>query len=404
MKRKRMTALALCAALAVTAAPSTLAFAAGSSGQDIYHVNTNGELTGYEGNGYVEVPEDVDGMAITKVKENAFKGVKNITAFDSGHAKVIGDYAFENSGLNYVHIHSDVKQIGMYAFANCSELATVVYEPKDCVLGALAFGNTNSVLFKIPCSSDISKALEDIKEAKHDSNFTYELTHEYTKSSTIKEDDGTPALVCKDCGARYIDAEGDGYGDDYGYDEEMPFTDVAFDSWYHSYVKAAYEMGIINGKSATRFDPNANMTLAEAAKIAALVRKAQLEDHTAIEQTGKEWYSGYIDYCYSSGILEDYIRFDWNKPATRAQMAYIFARADVTGYQPNPDVPLTDIPDVHDTTPYAYEILDLYRKGIAAGSDAKLTFHPDANIKRSEVSAIVSRMLIADMRLDLPKG
>lgn len=85
-------------------------------------------------------------------------------------------------------------------------------------------------------------------------------------------------------------------------------------------------------------------------------------------------------------------------------MAYIFARADISDYVPNPDVPLTDIPDIHDITPYAYEILDLYRKGIAAGSDSNYTFHPDNRIKRSEVSALVSRMIITDMRIDLPKG
>ena len=66
-------------------------------------------------------------------------------------------------------------------------------------------------------------------------------------------------------------------------------------------------------------------------------------------------------------------------------------------------VPFIDIPDVEETTTFAYEILDLYDKGIAVG-DESMSFHPDDNIKRSEAAAIISRILFYDMRIELAKG
>ena len=85
-------------------------------------------------------------------------------------------------------------------------------------------------------------------------------------------------------------------------------------------------------------------------------------------------------------------------------MAYLFSRCDAFPYIVNPDVPLTDIPDVHDTTAFAYDILELYRRGVAVGSDEFMTFYPDSQVKRSEAAAFIARILNADMRIELPKG
>ena len=85
-------------------------------------------------------------------------------------------------------------------------------------------------------------------------------------------------------------------------------------------------------------------------------------------------------------------------------MAYMFSRCDTEPYEINPDVPLTDIPDVYDTTAFAYEILDLYRRGIAVGSDEYMTFYPNEQVKRSEAAAFIARILCYDMRIGLSKS
>ena len=412
MRIKRMTAMVFAAALIMTFFPSCASFADGgekdrkvenyeeTSYQEADYKASGGTVTEFMGTGEFRTPTYVNSVKITKIGEKACQNRQDIFFADTVNAEVVGDYAFNKSGLETLYIGENVKQIGMYAFSDCSKLSTVIYEPKKCVIGALAFSNTGNIKFFIPCTNDIESALDEIRDAKLDDNFTYDRMHYFVESATEKETDGSPVLYCSKCGEKYFADEGESGA----FDDTLPFTDVSASSWYYDYVKTAYGMGIVNGKSGGRFDPDANMTLAEAAKIAALVHKTQLGEDPVIAQTGSKGYTAYVDYCYDNNIVEDYVKFDWTKPATRCQMAYIFSRADISKYIPNPDVPLTDIPDVHDTTPYAYEILDLYRKGIAVGSDAKYTFHPDNNIKRSEVSALVSRMIINDMRIELAKG
>jgi len=86
-------------------------------------------------------------------------------------------------------------------------------------------------------------------------------------------------------------------------------------------------------------------------------------------------------------------------------MAYIFSRCDPyeEWFEPINDVPMTDIPDVNASTPYAAEILILYNKGIAVG-DTNMRYNPNSNIKRCEAAAIVCRITSWRSRIELPKG
>lgn len=403
MKKKKIAALTTALALIVTMIPTTFVSAAGSG-----DFTADGSvLTGFNGNDSMVVPDTVNGIHITGIKDHMCENRKDINYVDTSNVNTIGDYAFKGSSIMALELRSAAKKVGKYAFADCSKLEYIYFNSSDVVLGEKALAGTGHIVLNIPCISDVSTLLNKVKDAKLDTNYEYELSHRYVASETEKDQYGFPVVRCEDCG---IGAPEDNYGDEGpdgpDYNEEMPFKDVDFNAWYHSYVRVAYELGIINGKSAEKFDPNANMTLAEAAKIAAMINKKQKGENTYIEPTGTRWYDAYVDYCFENGIIEysKKSEFDWTKPATRGQMAYLFSRADILDYVINPDVPLTDIPDVNSATPYAYEILDLYREGIASGSDEKYTFYPDRNIKRSEVSALIARIIIEDMRIELPKG
>ena len=144
------------------------------------------------------------------------------------------------------------------------------------------------------------------------------------------------------------------------------------------------------GKSKTIFDPDAGMTCAEAVKIAASIH--MIFNESSLPTPEGRWYQQYVDYCYENGIIEKSAVFDWEENITRAQMAYIFANCDPFDdwYVNINDVPITDIPDVSGTTPFAYQILELYNKGIAVG-DESMSFYPNDSIKRCEAAAIVSR-------------
>ena len=56
------------------------------------------------------------------------------------------------------------------------------------------------------------------------------------------------------------------------------------------------------------------------------------------------------------------------------------------------------IPDVDKNAAYAKDLLMLYNAGIILGSDAKGTFNPTSDIKRSEVAAIINRIALPENR------
>ena len=104
----------------------------------------------------------------------------------------------------------------------------------------------------------------------------------------------------------------------------LPFTDVPASAWYYNDVKTAYESGLLNGKTASSFAPEDNLTYAEAVKLAAAMNQKYLTGSVTLTN-GSPWYQSYVDYCKAQGIIvRDY---DWTAPATRAGYIEIFARA-----------------------------------------------------------------------------
>jgi len=94
-----------------------------------------------------------------------------------------------------------------------------------------------------------------------------------------------------------------------------------------------------------------------------------------------------------------------NKNISRREYAYIFSKAlPSEALAERNNIPSGSIPDVKEEKGvYNKAVYRLYRAGIVAGSDAKGTFNPDSNIKRSEVAAILIRMMDAAARVDAPK-
>ena len=176
------------------------------------------------------------------------------------------------------------------------------------------------------------------------------------------------------------------------------FSDVRESDWFYENVKAVYEYGLMIGDSPTKFRPNGNVTIAETITLAARLH--------SIYQTGKNdfetstpWYQVYIDYAESNGIVRTAYQ-DYNRAATRAEYAVILAAAfpEQALKQIN-QIPDNTIPDVKISDTYGEAVYRLYRAGVLTGSDGKGTFHPNSNIRRSEVAAIISRMADADQRV-----
>lgn len=185
--------------------------------------------------------------------------------------------------------------------------------------------------------------------------------------------------------------------------EELPFTDVPESAWYYADVAAAYESGLINGKSATTFAPNAYLTYAEAVKLAACMNQLISQGEVTLEN-GDPWYQSYVDYLADGGLLPG--EYNWNSLATRAGYMEIFSAAlpDSSLRQIN-SVPRGSIPDVPADHPSADAIYRLYRAGILQGSDPIThSANPDSSIRRSEVSALIARIIDEDKRISFFMG
>jgi len=176
-----------------------------------------------------------------------------------------------------------------------------------------------------------------------------------------------------------------------------PFTDVPAYQWYYADVSNAYEMGLINGKSATTFKPDDNLTYAEAVKLAACMNQRYATGSVSLTN-GQPWYQTYVEYCKTKKIID--VDYAWEQPATRAGYMEIFAGAlPKSALKQINNIPDGTIPDVPMTHNQAAAIYKLYRAGILQGNDEAHNCNPGASIKRSEVAAILTRMMDSSKRI-----
>ncbi len=188
---------------------------------------------------------------------------------------------------------------------------------------------------------------------------------------------------------------------------DLPFTDVPADAWYRDSVASAYENGLIDGKGGGIFAPEDPLTCAEAAKLAACMYQQATEGEITLTN-GDPWYAPYVDYLNSFDASSSFAeKYEWTKPATRAEFLEIFADAlPLEKLEAVNDIPFGSIPDVPADHPQAGSIYRLYRAGIVQGSSGTLDGEaadnlckPDDTIRRCEVAAILTRMTDADSRL-----
>ncbi len=176
------------------------------------------------------------------------------------------------------------------------------------------------------------------------------------------------------------------------------FQDVPSNEWYADAVKTSYELGLFDGKSSIVFDPSGNLTIAEAIKLAACLHSIYYTGKTEFDTKASPWYRPYVDYAMKEGIIKgEYANY--NKTATRAEFAVIFAAAfPDEGLATINQVDDGGIPDISMQSTYASQVYKLYRAGILIGSDSKGSFRPQTNITRSEVAMIVTRMAMPEKR------
>lgn len=187
-------------------------------------------------------------------------------------------------------------------------------------------------------------------------------------------------------------------------ENKVTFGDIAHvSSWAGRAIEVVAAKGAINGKAEGVFDPNANVTRAEFAKM--LVRALDLENGSATENfadvNANDWFAPYVAAASQAGIIKgkSATKFDPSAPIKRAEMATMITRALqlVNGSKDVADVEaaLAKFAD-------ADQINETLRAGVAFAADKEIVvgnngkFDPVASATRAQAAVIIYRAINAN--------
>ncbi|MFA7216026.1 MAG: InlB B-repeat-containing protein, partial [Bacillota bacterium] len=181
------------------------------------------------------------------------------------------------------------------------------------------------------------------------------------------------------------------------------YLDVDESNWYGTAQEGVVHdvtlLGIMEGDGDGYFRPRDGIRLSEAIKMAAVVHSIYSGDGQTFDvAAGTNWYDAYVSYAIGQDIIGPGDFEDITAYATRAEMAYLFARS----------LPETEIaricslvpPDVAADDKYAEEIYLLYAAGVLTGNDEYGTFIGERGITRAEAAAIITRIALPNKQID----
>lgn len=186
------------------------------------------------------------------------------------------------------------------------------------------------------------------------------------------------------------------------------FTDVPEGAWYHDYVYDLVYRGVVNGMTATTYEPAGTLTRAQFVKLLACsleeaeTLKTYEGQHPFTDSEG-HWAETYIAWAKDKGIVEGVstTEFDPEAPITREQMATIFGRYALKQgiVLPKDAAPAESFPDADKISEYAREFVELMRiAGILNGYEDG-TFRPQNTATRAEAAKLFSLFLFITDKL-----
>ena len=179
------------------------------------------------------------------------------------------------------------------------------------------------------------------------------------------------------------------------------FTDVSETAWYRSYVIEAYELGLMNGISTTRFNPQGILTVAE---LLTTCLNLLVE---AVDMSGDyvNWYDPFVLEALRQGLVkkEDSFYKRLSGPVSRNEMAMIILRAVesldadviVADYSWAASA-LTDSDEI--PARYREAVYKAYASGILKGN-GNGKFNGDSFLTRAETATVMVRVMKRDFIL-----
>ena len=176
------------------------------------------------------------------------------------------------------------------------------------------------------------------------------------------------------------------------------FRDLENADWAVEAIEYLAKEGIVSGKSANKFDPDANMTRAEFAKV--LVLAFDIADNGASVELSDvnpgDWYYEYVASAYNKGIIKGYgDSFGADDFITRQDMATIVSRAlETVGKKAEKVREYEGFADEAEVAEYALEnVKTLYSAGIINGMDEN-NFAPTAFATRAQAAKIIYGLIV----------
>ncbi len=176
------------------------------------------------------------------------------------------------------------------------------------------------------------------------------------------------------------------------------FTDIS--GWSESYIKQAYEFGLMNGMGNGKFSPKGTVAVAQVITVAARLNDIYNGGTGEITSSGSHWYDGAVDYALARGIITNNQFADYTRAAKRSEIAGVLVKALPASEFPAINS-IKELPDVNSKTAYSDAIFTLYNAGVLSGGDKYGTYEPDANLTREALAAIITRVCDSSTRMTL---
>lgn len=180
------------------------------------------------------------------------------------------------------------------------------------------------------------------------------------------------------------------------------FQDVPDDAWYASYVYDIVDKGVMAGISSTEFQPDGQMTRAQAAQILyTMAGSPAVNTATRFNDVFPgQWHYNPITWCTSSGVMAGYSSGDFLPDAaiTRQQMVSVLYKY-TTKILKDPASErdgLESFADRDSISSYARTSMQwAVARGIISGTreNGQLTIQPQGVVSRAQMAIMLSSML-----------
>lgn len=177
------------------------------------------------------------------------------------------------------------------------------------------------------------------------------------------------------------------------------FSDVPYDAWYLSELMELVQRNILQGRATGKFEPDSNVTRAEAVKMIVLTLQLKKtgESHEFVDVSENDWFYDYVLSAADNHIVNgmENNTFCPDLFITRQDMAVILRNSyNVEGTVLDGDNIEEKFKDNDEIEPYAREAVNELKQARLINGYEDGTFRPKDNLTRCEAAKLIYELLV----------